>query len=93
MKIKICGIPYEIEYVPVIDEAEEGITQGKILYSQAKILIKDGLTQELEESVIFHEVLHGILMLLGYSEQSADEQFVQALSNAMWQMFDLRREK
>lgn len=90
MNINICGIPHEIQEVPVIDEELEGITQGKILFSKAKILLKQDLPNELKESVLFHEVLHGILMLTGYSELSGDETFVQCLSNAMYQMFKLK---
>lgn len=89
-KIKICGVPYKIEEIDVIDEAEEGVTQGKILYSQAKILIKKGLPKKLKKSVLFHEVLHGILMQLGYDEQSANETFVQSVSNALYQVFDFK---
>lgn len=90
MIIKICGVPFKIEEVPVIDEELDGITQGKIIFSEAKILIKENLPEELKKAVIFHEVLHGMLMQLGYAEQSADETFVQGLSNAMYQMFDLK---
>ena len=89
-KIKICGVPYKIKEVDVIDEAEDGITQGKIIYSKAKILIKRKLPKELKKQVIFHEVLHGILTQLGYSEQSSDETFVQAVSSAMYQMFEFK---
>lgn len=89
-KIKICGIPYTIEEVPVIDEELDGITQGKILYTQAKILLKESLPDELKKSVLYHEILHGMLFHLGYSEQASDETFVQGLSNVMYQMFELK---
>lgn len=89
-KIKICGVPYKIKEVDVIDEADEGIIQGKIIYSQGLILIKKGLPKKLKKSVIFHEVLHGILVQLGYNEQSADETFVQSVSNAMYQIFEFK---
>lgn len=88
--IKICGIPYTIEEVPVIDEDVEGITQGQILYTKGKILLKESLPDEIKKSVLFHEVLHGMLFHLGYSEQASDETFVQGLSNVMYQMFELK---
>lgn len=36
-------------------------------------------------------MIHGILVHLGYSEQSQDEQFVQALANAIYQGFDIKK--
>ena len=89
-KVKICGIPYKIIEVPVIDEDEEGITQGKILYSQGKILIKKDLPKKLKKQVLYHEIIHGMLVLLGYTQQSADEVFVQSLTTAIFQIFDLK---
>lgn len=91
MIIKICGIPHKVQEVPVINEESEGITQGMILFSEAKILLKQDLPNELKESVLFHEVLHGILTLTGYLELSGDEAFVQCLSNVMYQMFDIKK--
>lgn len=92
-KIKICGITFKIKEVNTIDEGEEGITQGQILYSEAKIFIKKGLPKELKKAVIFHEVLHGMLVQLGYTQLSSDETFVQSLSGLMFQMFDFKEEK
>lgn len=39
-----------------------------------------------------HEILHGILVHLGYNEQSQDEQFVQAVGNAIYQTFQIKKE-
>ena len=89
--INILGIPFVVEEVPVIDEEKEGVTVGITIHSQAKILLKQGTPKDLKESVLYHEVLHAILELLGYSELTCDETFVQGLSNAIYQMFELRR--
>lgn len=89
-KINICGIPFKIKEVPVIEEADEGITQGQIIYSQAKIFIKKDLPKRLKRVVLFHEALHGMLVQLGYNNLSCDETFVQSLSNAMSQMFEFK---
>lgn len=32
---------------------------------------------------LWHEILHGVLVNLGYSEQSQDETFVQGLASAL----------
>lgn len=90
-KIRIGGIPFKVIEVNSIDEAEEGITQGKIIYSEAKILLKKSLPKKLKKSVLYHEMVHGILMELGYSELSGDETFVQALSQELLRMFKLKK--
>lgn len=89
-KIKICGVPFKIKQVNVIDEEETGIVQGKIFNSQAKILISKRLPKKIKKRVLYHEILHGILVQLGYNELSDDETFVQSMANAMYQMFKLK---
>lgn len=91
--IKICGIPFKIKEVDIIDEGyTDGVVLGKIIHSNGKILIKRDIPKELKKSVIFHEVLHGILVQLEYDEFSSDETFVQSLSNAMYNMFEFKEE-
>ena len=89
-KINICGIPYKIKEVPVIDEADEGIIQGKIIYSQSTIYIKKDLPKKLKKQVLYHEIIHGVLVALGYNEQSADEAFVQSLATALYKIFEIK---
>lgn len=84
MQVTICGIDYTIERVPVIDEGVEGIVQGQIHYSQGKILIKDGLPKQIEEEVLIHEIVHGILNHIGESELAENETFVQGLANGIY---------
>lgn len=88
--IKICGIDFEIIEVDSIDEEIEGVTMGKIIHSQGKILLKKELPDDLKMSVLYHEVLHGILSCLGYDELCENESFVQCLSNTLFQMFKFR---
>lgn len=90
-KVKICGIPYKVKEVDVIDESEPGITNGRIEYSKATILLKKLLPKKLKKSVLYHEITHGILIELGYNELSEDEVFVQNLSKALFQMFDFKK--
>ena len=84
MQVTICGIDYMIERVTVIDEGVEGIVQGQIHYSQGKILIKDGLPKQIEEEVLTHEIVHGILNHIGESELAENETFVQGLANGIY---------
>ena len=37
-----------------------------------------------------HEIVHGMLVHLGFQEMSADEQFVQSLAMAINQSFDVK---
>ena len=92
-KIKICGIPYKIRQVCVIDEERDGITQGLISYSKGTISIKKDMPKKIKESVLYHEIIHGILTQMGYNDLSNDERFVQALTVAIYQMFDLKEGK
>lgn len=91
MKVNICGIPHKIVYKDVIDEGTEGITQGQIIHSKAKILIKKDLPKEIEKEVIIHEMVHGMLCHMGQDELCDNEEFVQMMANAIYNSgFDLK---
>lgn len=92
MKVNICGIPHEVRKVTAINEGSDGITLGQIDHSKAEIELRSGMPSGLEQSTLFHEVLHGMLVQLGYNSLSEDETFVQGFSNAMYQMFDFKPE-
>lgn len=89
-EVTICGIPHKIIYDDVIDEEYGGVVQGKIIYSKCEIHLKKGLTKELEEEVLIHEMIHGILIHLGKSELSDDEEFVQLLAHGVFEHFKIR---
>lgn len=90
MLIDIMGITFEVKEVEVIDEAAEGIVNGEIVYSQATIYLKKSLPADLKKQTLYHEILHGILVMIGQNELSCDETLVQSLSNAIYQMFELK---
>ena len=90
-KVNICGVPYKVKEVQSIDEGEEGIIQGKISPHETTILLKKSLPKKLKKSVLFHEILHGLLIELGYNDLSENETLVQSLSNAMYQTFELKQ--
>ena len=88
MTVNICGIPHEII------EAEDGFNSdathfGQINYLKCNIRINKDMTEDMKRETICHEMLHGMLVHLGYHEQSQDETFVQALANAIMQGFDI----
>lgn len=90
MKINICGIPHEV--IECEDSfVATAIHFGEIDYKKCVIKIASDMSKEQKEETLCHEILHGILVHLGYDEQSQDEQFVQALGNAINQTFMIRR--
>lgn len=91
MKVNICGIPHEIV------ECEDSFTAdathfGQIDFKTCEIRVNKDMTKEAQEEIIIHEMVHGMLVHLGYTEQSDDETFVQGLANAIYQGFDIREE-
>ncbi len=85
MQVKICGIPHKVMLED--NHFDIDLHLGQINYDKAEIYINGGLTEELKQEALCHEILHGILMHLGYNEQNQDEQFVQAMANAISQAF------
>ena len=49
-------------------------------------------TEDSKKETLCHEMVHGMLTHLGYTELSHDEQFVQALGNAIYQGFEIKVE-
>lgn len=84
MTVTICGIPYTVETVPVIDEGAEGIVQGQIVYSKGKILIKQDMPKQIFLEVLTHEMIHGVLNHIGRAELADDESFVQGLTSGIF---------
>ena len=87
--IDICGIPYQVV------ECEDYFTGdsvhfGEIDIKQCKIQIAKDMSKEMKEQTLMHELLHGILMTLGYTEENENEQFVTAVSAAMYPIFKVR---
>ena len=89
MKVNICGILHEVV------ECEDSFTAdsthfGEIDFKACRIRINKDMSEEAKEETLIHEMIHGILVHLGYSEQSEDETFVQGLANAIYQGFDIK---
>ena len=87
MIVNICGIPHKvIEHKDSFD----GGHMGMIDHVLAEIYVNKDLTEEGKKETICHEIVHGILVHLGYTETSSNEQFVQAVGNAIYQAFDIK---
>ena len=88
MTVNICGIPHTV--IECEDKFDVDTHFGQIDYKACEIRVNKNMATEAKEETICHEMVHGILVHLGYSEQSQDEIFVQALGNAIYQGFDIR---
>lgn len=81
MTINILGIPYKVEEVECVNKHEP--CQGEIDFEQCEIRIDKSLPTDLKNQVLMHELIHGILELLGYKAENEDEQKVQGLATAL----------
>lgn len=88
MTVNICGLPHEV--VEMEDNFNVDFHMGMIEYKDLKIKINKDMTTIAKEETICHEMVHGMLVHLGYIEMSNDEQFVQAFGNAIWQGFYIK---
>ena len=91
MKVNICGVPHIV--VECEDKFDVDAHFGQIDYKSCEIRINKDLSAENKKETICHEMVHGILVHLGYNNLSQDEQFVQALGNAIYQGFDVKAER
>lgn len=92
MKVNICGIPHNVLFEEDVFNSD-GTHYGQIDYARCLITINSDLRDEVRKETICHEMLHGMLVHMGYDELSQDEKFVQALGNAICQGFDIKYEK
>lgn len=89
MKVNICGVPHSILFVE--DNFDSDAKHfGQIDYARCLITVNSDLRAEARDETICHEMVHGMLVHIGYDELSQDEQFVQALANAIYQGFEIK---
>lgn len=82
MKVNICGIDYTVQYKEDSYQSD-GVHLGEINYIAETITINPDLGKGQRTQTIWHEIIHGVLHHLGYTELCNDEQFVTALSGAI----------
>lgn len=83
--VNICGVPHKIERVT--DGFKDNSTLGQIEYAKCVITLNSAMTPEMENVTLIHEVLHGMLVHLGYNDLSDDEILVSSLASAISQTF------
>ena len=85
MIVNILGIPYTVEEVDRIDPDVRMF--GQIDYPNQRILLEKGMAPEYAKQTLMHEILHGILEGLGYDDINSDDQKVQSIATALYQVF------
>lgn len=88
--IKICGIPYQIIEKECIEG--NGRVLGEITYDECVIKMREGMNPDYYNQTLIHEVVHGMLVMIGRNDLSEDETFVQSLALAISQTFELKVE-
>ena len=91
MTVNICGIPHEV--VECENTFDSTTNFGQIDFVKCRITLNKELAEDFKSETLCHEMLHGMLVHLGYDDLSEDEKFVQALGNAISQGFVIREEK
>lgn len=91
MTVNICGLPHKV--VEVEDKFNMDCHMGMIEYKDLIIKINKDMPPEAKAETLCHEMVHGILVHLGYTDMSNDEQLVQALGNAIYQGFEVKKIK
>ena len=87
MTVNICGIPHQI--IECEDNFNVDLHFGQIDYGACQIKINKNVSSDSKKETLCHEITHGILVHLGYADLNENEQFVTALSNAIYQSFDI----
>lgn len=91
MKINICGIQYKVS--ECTDHFDCDCHLGMVDYKTGEIILNKDMSHDVRESVLYHEILHAILVHIGRDDLSEDEVLVTSLSNEIFQMFRLRGDR
>ena len=88
MIVNICGIPHDV--VECDDNFDIDCHMGMIDHKNAVIKINKDLKGLNRTETLCHEMVHGMLLHMGYDDLCNNEQFVQAMGNAICQGFDIK---
>lgn len=86
--VNICGVPHKV--IECEDVFDIDTHLGMINYKDAVIKINKDLKGLNRIETLCHEMVHGMLVHMGYIDLSNDETFVQAMGNAIMHGFDIK---
>ena len=89
-KVNICGVPYLVcrrkDNFDAVD-----VHFGEIRYKESRICLCEGMSSEMENLALFHEIVHGLFFGIGYNDLCNDETLVQSLAQAMTGCFEVKK--
>lgn len=83
--VNILGINFEVLEVEVVNK--EIPRKGEIDFLKNVIKVDESMPADSKEQVLIHEILHGILDLLGLDEINENEYAVQSIATAIHHVF------
>lgn len=86
--VNICGIPYEVKEVK--HSLDSVMSCGQINYKDQIILINEDQKEQFKNLTLIHEIVHGMLVMIGEDELSDNERFVNALAMAINISFEVK---
>ena len=81
-KVKILATEYDLVEEEQIDKYQRLL--GQINFTEQKIRIDKGISEDLKRETLIHEILHGVLEKLGYDTLNDDEQKVHSIASTMY---------
>ena len=83
-------LPVHFALGRVVDNFDIDCHMGMIDHKNAVIKINKDLKGLNRTETLCHEMVHGMLLHMGYDDLCNNEQFVQAMGNAICQGFDIK---
>ena len=82
-KLTIQGLDFSVSEVELV--SRDSAADGEIDCTEQTIRIYNGMSQQKKEQTLFHELIHGCLAQLQYTEEYEDEKLVQGLALSLHQ--------
>jgi len=83
-KVRIGGLDYSVILYEDLREDDEKL-DGQFCHSQSEIGLEEALGPQAREAMLWHEILHGILVHMGKSNEH-DEEIVAGLAYGIVQV-------
>lgn len=82
--VSILGLDFQVRVVDEVSHTEAA--DGQIDFDRQEIRLYRGMSEQKMEQTLIHELLHGILVQLGYDAEGSDEHLVQGLAIGLHQI-------
>lgn len=82
--VKVLNLTFQIAEKDVIEFGSTLV--GQIDHIKQEISLLKHMKEERKKKVLIHEILHSVLEQLGFQEEHQDEQLINCLSTAIFQL-------